>query len=132
MLDLVEDHIRKEGWHIVYDEPDQDTRMNHPKIIKVVRDTEGFPAARVSMDQPVLRNIVDGIKAFTKERGIFLPGSGASNRIKGMIFEKLDTPGIGVTMVNPDNKQHAANENVRVGNIWSGVNLMGVLLTLPE
>jgi hypothetical protein len=35
-------------------------------------------------------------------------------------------------MVNRDNNQHAANENVRIGNIWLGVEMMAVLLTLPD
>jgi acetylornithine deacetylase/succinyl-diaminopimelate desuccinylase-like protein len=132
MLNLVEAHIRKEGWHIVYEDPDQETRLTHPKIVKVVRDKEGFPAAKTSMVQPEILNIVKGLKSFTKDQGVFLPGSGASNRIKGVIFNELEKPGIGVTMVNPDNNQHAANENVRIGNIWFGVELMSVFLTLPE
>jgi acetylornithine deacetylase/succinyl-diaminopimelate desuccinylase-like protein len=132
MLDLVEAHIRKEGWHIVYDDPDQDTRMKYPKIVKVIREKDGFPAAKVSMDQPEILNIVKSLKLFTGDRAVFLPSAGASNRIKGIIFNQLKQPGIGVTMVNRDNNQHAANENVRIRNIWFGVDLMVVFLTLPE
>ncbi len=131
MLDLVEAHIRKEGWHIVYTDPDHETRMKYSKIVKVVREKDGFPAAKVPMDHPDILNIVKGLKSFTGDRGVFLPSSGASNRIKGVIFNQLEQPGIGVTMVNRDNNQHASNENVRIGNIWFGIDLMSVLLTLP-
>jgi acetylornithine deacetylase/succinyl-diaminopimelate desuccinylase-like protein len=130
MLDLVETHIRKQGWHIVNADPDHQTRMKHPKIVKVVRDGDGFPAAKVTMDQPKIMEVVNGLKAYTGDAGVFLPASGASNRIMGVIFNLLDQPGIGVTMVNRDNNQHAANENVRVGNLWLGVDLMAVLLTI--
>jgi len=132
MMDLVEAHIRKEGWHIVYTDPDHETRRKYPKVVKVLRDKDGFPAAKVSMDQPEILKIVKGLKSYTKGQGVFLPASGASNRIKGIIFNQLKQPGIGVAMVNPDNNQHAANENVRIGNIWSGVELMAVFLTMPE
>ena len=130
MLDLVEAHIREQGWHVVYADPDHETRLKYPKIIKVVRDGDGFPASKVPMDQPKIMAVVKGLKAYTGEAGVFLPASGASNRIKGVIFNLLDQPGIGVTMVNRDNNQHAANENVRVGNLWLGVDLMAVLLTI--
>ena len=131
MLDLVESHIRKEGWHIVYGEPDHATRLRYPKIVKVKRDPNGFPASKVSMDHPEIRSIIDGLKEFTNDQGIFLPSTGASNRIYGLIFNDLAKPGICVTMVNRDNNQHAANENVRLGNLFDGVGLMAVLLTLP-
>jgi acetylornithine deacetylase/succinyl-diaminopimelate desuccinylase-like protein len=132
ILDLIEAHIRKEGWHIIYDDPDHETRKKYAKLVKVVRDKNGFPAAKVSMDQPEILQIVKGLKAFTNDKGVFLPGSGASNRIKGLIFNQLQKPGISITMVNRDNNQHAANENVRIGNIWLGVEMMAVLLTLPD
>lgn len=132
MLDLIEAHIRKEDWQIIYDDPDHETRKKYAKLVKVVRDKNGFPAAKVSMDQPEIMQIVKGLKAFTNDKGVFLPGSGASNRIKGLIFNQLKKPGISITMVNRDNNQHAANENVRIGNIWLGVEMMAVLLTLPD
>jgi hypothetical protein len=34
-----------------------------------------------------------------------------------------------VPIANPDNNQHAANENLRLGQLWSGIDLWGVLLT---
>jgi len=132
MLDLIETHIRKEGWQIIYTDPDHETRKKYSKLVKVVRDEDGFPAAKVSMDQPEIMHIVKGLKAFTNDKGVFLPGSGGSNRIKMVIFNQLKKPAISITMVNRDNNQHAANENVRIGNIWLGVDMMAVLLTLLD
>jgi acetylornithine deacetylase/succinyl-diaminopimelate desuccinylase-like protein len=131
MLDLVEAHIRQQGWHIVYKDPDLETRRRYPKIVKVIREVDGFPAAKIAMDHPQILPVVEALKAYTAGRGVFLPAAGASNRIKGVIFNQLGQPGIGVTMVNRDNNQHAANENVRLGNLWLGVDLMAILLTLP-
>ncbi|MEM7799041.1 MAG: M20/M25/M40 family metallo-hydrolase [Chloroflexota bacterium] len=132
MLDLVEAHIRKEGWHIVYAEPNLKTRQAHQKIVKIKRDPNGFPASKVSMDQPEIQALIEGLKAFTQGKGVFLPSTGASNRIYGLIFNGLEKPGICVTMVNRDNNQHAAHENVRIGNLTRGVEMMAVLFTLPD
>ena len=131
MMDLVEAHIRKEGWHIVYDEPDHATRMKYPKVVKVVRDKDGFPAIKVNMDQPEIMGVINGVKSFTGDKAVFLPSSGGSNRVNNAIYDVLKTPAISVNMVNHDNNQHAENENVRIGNLWYGIDLMSVLMTLP-
>ncbi len=131
MLNLVEAHIEKEGWHIVREDPDMETRKKYPKIVKVIRDPDGFPATRVNMEQPEILNVVNGVKSFTGD-AVFLVSSGGSNRVNDAIYNVLKTPAISVNMVNHDNNQHAENENVRVGNLWYGVKLMSVLLTLPN
>lgn len=131
MLDLVEAHIRKQGWHIVYDEPDAETRMKYPKVVKVDRDKFGFPAAKVSMDHPDILPVIESVRAFTGSKLVLLPSEGGSNGIFSIIFDDLKKPGISVNIVNHDNNQHAEDENVRIGNLWYGVDLMSVLMTMP-
>ena len=131
MLDLLEAHIRKEGWHIVYQEPDRETRMKYPKVVKVERDPDGFPAAKVAMDHPDILPVIEGVRSFTGDKLILLPSEGGSNNIFSVIFDELKKPGISVNIVNHDNNQHAEDENVRIGNLWYGVDLMSVLFTLP-
>lgn len=131
MMDLVEAHIRKQGWHIVYQEPDHATRMKYPKIIKVDRDKNGFPAAKISMDHPDILPVIESVKSFTNNHLVLLPSEGGSNGIFTLIFDYLKKPGISVNIVNHDNNQHAEDENVRIGNLWYGVDLMSVLMTMP-
>lgn len=131
MLDLVEAHIRKQGWHIVYQDPDKETRMKYPKIVKVERDKFGFPAAKVPMDDPAILPVIESVRSFTGDKLVLLPSEGGSNGIFTLIFDGLKKPGISVNMVNHDNNQHAEDENVRIGNIWYGVDLMSVLMTMP-
>jgi len=132
MLDLVEAHIRRQGWHIVRDDPDHATRMKHPRIVKVTRDLHGFPAAKVSMDHPDILPVIEAVKSFTGDRLVLLPSEGGSNNIFSVVFDELGKPGISVNIVNHDNNQHAEDENVRIGNLWYGVELMSVLFTMPE
>lgn len=132
MMNHVERHIRGQGWLLVREDPDHQTRLEHPKIVKVVRGKNGFPASKTSMENPMILTIIDGIKRVTDGEAVFLPGTGASNRIYGMIFEGLGKPGVSMTMVNPDNNQHAENENVRIGNLWLGTKMLSAILTVPE
>ena len=132
MLDLVEAHIRKEGWYIVYDEPTQEDRTTYPKIVKVDRGRRGFPAAKFNMDRPEVMEVIQAVEGFVGDELVLLPSSGGSNNIYQIIDTYLEKPAIGVNMVNHDNNQHAADENVRIGNLWYGVDLMAVLLTMPQ
>ena len=44
------------------------------------------------------------------------------------IFENLGLPVINVPIVNYDDNQHSPNENLRIGNLWNGIEIYGTLL----
>jgi acetylornithine deacetylase/succinyl-diaminopimelate desuccinylase-like protein len=47
------------------------------------------------------------------------------------VFERtLGMPSIGIPMGNHDNNQHSFNENLRIQNLWDGIELMAALLTM--
>ena len=47
------------------------------------------------------------------------------------VFERtLGIPSIGIGMGNHDNNQHSFNENLRIQNLWDGIELMAALLTM--
>ena len=41
----------------------------------------------------------------------------------------LKVPTFGLSVVNFDNNQHGANENVRIRNVWDAIESMAALLT---
>jgi acetylornithine deacetylase/succinyl-diaminopimelate desuccinylase-like protein len=43
--------------------------------------------------------------------------------------DALNVPIIGVPLANYDNNQHAANENLRLQNLWDGIDIYVGLLT---
>jgi acetylornithine deacetylase/succinyl-diaminopimelate desuccinylase-like protein len=43
--------------------------------------------------------------------------------------EALQMPIIGVPLANADNNQHGANENLRIQNLWDGIEIYAGLLT---
>lgn len=128
--DLVEDHIRKQGFHIVREIPDQETRMKYDKIALVTRSS-GYPAARTSMDLPIIQKVIKRSKDIAGDDLILLPTLGGSLPLY-LFTDVLEKPAIILPIANHDNNQHAADENLRVGNLWYGIKLMSALMTMDK
>jgi hypothetical protein len=72
------EHIRKQGYFVVATEPDDKTRLAHPRIAKVVVSAGGYNAARTPMDLPAAQNVIATVS--TVRRPVFLkPTSGGSS-----------------------------------------------------
>jgi acetylornithine deacetylase/succinyl-diaminopimelate desuccinylase-like protein len=122
--ELTEAHIRAQGYHIVYDEPDLETRRAHPRVIRL-EWSGGYPAYRTDMDLPVSRATVKIIGDVMGEPPVVLPTLGGSLPV--YLFAER-APLVGVPIVNHDNSQHAANENLRIQNLWDGIEVFAGLL----
>lgn len=122
----VEAHVRKQGFYIVYETPDVETRRRHAKIARL-RWGKGYPPARTSMDLPVSQAVVRVIEEAVEAPIIRLPTFGGSGPI--YIFQQvLNVPFIIVPMANHDNNQHAENENLRIQNLWDGIEIYASIL----
>ncbi len=130
MLDLVEAHIREQGYHIVREEPDRKTRLTYPRIAKVTRGS-GYRAARTSMDLPIVESLVRAANRASDEEVILMPSLGGSLPLY-LFEEMLNTPTIIVPMANHDDNQHAPDENIRIANLWYGIDLLGEILTMKK
>lgn len=125
--DLVEAHIKKQGFHIVREDPDEATRLKYPKIAKVTR-SGGYPAARTSMDLPIVQDVIKRTKEVVGDDLILLPTLGGSLPLY-LFTDELKKPALIVPIANHDNNQHAPDENIRIGNLWYGIRLMSALMT---
>ena len=38
----------------------------------------------------------------------------------------------GVSLVNHDNNQHGPDENLRLRNLWEGIDLLAAIMTMPR
>ncbi len=122
----VEDYLRQQGFHIISHAPTLEERRQHPKIVRLVWGP-GYPPARTSMDLPVSRALTHLIEEAFGAPLVKMPTLGGS--IPMYLFQEiLQVPVIGVPMVNHDNNQHGANENLRLQNLWDGIELYAVLL----
>ena len=129
MQELVEAHIRKQGFHIVREPPDHATRLAHTRIARVVRRS-GYPAVRTPMDLPIVAPVVAAAQAASDEPLVLMPTLGGSLPL--YLFEQvLERPIVIVPIANHDNNQHAPDENLRLANLWYGIDLFAELFTMP-
>jgi acetylornithine deacetylase/succinyl-diaminopimelate desuccinylase-like protein len=124
--ELVEAHLRGQGYHIVHDTPDPDTRRAHPHLVKLEWGA-GYPGHRTPMDLPVSQAILRVVEETVGTPIVTIPNSGGSLPL--YLFDHvLAVPLVTVPMVNHDNNQHAPNENLRIQNLWDGIEIYGALL----
>ena len=126
-VDRVVEFIRSQGYLVIEQEPDEQTRLSHPKIACIVRQG-GYNASRTSMDLSISRAVIDAV-ASARGPVVKMPTLGGS--VPLYIFtDFLKAPTIGIPIVNHDNSQHSANENLRLRNLWEGIETMAALLTM--
>ncbi len=121
----VEDHIRRQGFFIVSHAPSVEERRRHPKIVRLAWGP-GYPPARTLMDLPIARALVRLIEEAVGAPIVKMPSLGGSIPMH-LFQEVLGAPVIGVPIVNHDNNQHGANENLRIQNLWDGIEIYAVL-----
>jgi acetylornithine deacetylase/succinyl-diaminopimelate desuccinylase-like protein len=120
------DFVRKQGYFVVESEPDENIRRAYPKVALITKSL-GEKAFRTPMDLPVSQDV---IRVVESARGltIKMPSSGATS--PDAAGDVLGIPNIGVPIANHDDNQHSFNENVRIQNLWDGIELMAALLTM--
>lgn len=129
---LVETHIQKQGYHLVTGTPTDDDRARFDKLASFSYQTEGGNAAATPVDSPVgkwaLKAMVDTFGTTPPPVRIRMMGGTVPT---AQIVETLQVPFVIVPLVNADNNQHAANENMRMGNYIDGVRTLYSLVTSP-
>ena len=122
----VEHFLTAHGWTIVSDDPDLATRLSHPRIIKLTWDT-GYPALRSDMSSPAAKAVIAAASKAAGAPVVVLPMAGGSVPLY-MFADFFSAPIICLPIVNHDNNQHAANENLRLQNLWDGINTYAALM----
>jgi acetylornithine deacetylase/succinyl-diaminopimelate desuccinylase-like protein len=124
------DYIRSCGYFIVDREPTQQILLEHPRVAMVVRDEASYNAVRTPMDLPIAQQVIEAVKSARKDKGVvLLPTMGGSVPL-GAMERAAQTRTITVPIANYDDNQHAANENLRLQNLWDGVETMAALLAM--
>jgi acetylornithine deacetylase/succinyl-diaminopimelate desuccinylase-like protein len=127
MLDRVRDHVAKQGYLVLDREPTDAERRAHPAIARLDARV-GYPAARAPADLPIVGHLLELAALGAGRPAVALPTLGGSVPLHH--FEQaLGSPTVILPIANPDNNQHAADENLRLGNLWYGVDLFALLLT---
>ena len=127
---LITEHVRAQDYFIVSNrEPTIEERRAHALVARVDA-RRGSAASRVSMDDPKAQAVV---KALTM-RGVppvQLPTLGGGLPF-GTFSDFYKMPTVGVSIVNFDNNQHGPDENLRLQNLWEGIEMLAALMTMPK
>jgi acetylornithine deacetylase/succinyl-diaminopimelate desuccinylase-like protein len=122
----VERFLTAHGWSIVSEEPDLATRLRAPRIVRLAWDA-GYPALRSDMSTPAAQAVIGSASKAAGAKVVVLPMAGGSVPLY-MFADVFAAPIICLPIVNHDNNQHAANENLRLQNLWDGINTYAALM----
>jgi acetylornithine deacetylase/succinyl-diaminopimelate desuccinylase-like protein len=101
-------------------------RLAHPKVARVEWES-GYPPSRAPLDGPFGRAVLATLNDGAPQPLLALPTSGGSG--PAYLFEQvLRVPMISLPIANYDDNQHAANENLRIQNLWDGIETYVALL----
>jgi acetylornithine deacetylase/succinyl-diaminopimelate desuccinylase-like protein len=121
----VVDYVVAQGYFVTDELPDKTMLLAHPRVAYVNRDKVGYNAVRTPMDLPIAKEVIAAVE---RARGpvVKLPTMGGSVPLE-VIEKALGTHTITVPIANYDNNQHSANENIRLQNLWDGIETMAAL-----
>lgn len=123
--ELLEAHVRKQGFHIVHEQPSPDVLRAHAKVVRLDW-SDGYTGVRTPLDHPFSRAVLQAVERGRGATPLITPSLGGSLPL--YLFEQiLGAPLVIVPTVNSDNNQHAANENLRLQNLWDAIEVFAAL-----
>ncbi|HYW72742.1 MAG TPA: M20/M25/M40 family metallo-hydrolase [Pyrinomonadaceae bacterium] len=125
------DHIRKQGFYVIDHEPTDAERQEHALIARVTARAGGYNAERTRMDLPVSIAVIKAVQSTSKDPIVKMPTSGGSLPLS-IITDRLHTVTISVPVANYDNNQHAENENLRLQNLWDGIETLAAVMMMDN
>jgi acetylornithine deacetylase/succinyl-diaminopimelate desuccinylase-like protein len=124
------DHIKSVGFYVTDKEPTDQERAEHDKICMVKR-SDGYNAQKTPLDNAMAQRVVKAVAAALPEFPIQMPTLGGSLPL--FIFEqKMKAQPVTIPIANYDNNQHAENENIRIQNIWDGLEIFASIMLLGK
>jgi acetylornithine deacetylase/succinyl-diaminopimelate desuccinylase-like protein len=119
-----ERHLRSLGWTIIEQEPDSAMRVGHDRLVRLAWGS-GYPSARTPLDAPLALEMAGVLTAIGREP-VRTPTLGGS--VPFHLFQQPgETPVIILPIANHDDNQHAPNENIRLQNLWDGIEVFAAL-----
>jgi len=125
------EHIRSQGYTILDHDPTDAERMQYPRLAKVLIPNGSYNAQRTPLDLPIIQKIKKAVQGTSSEPLVLQPTLGGSLPL--YLFEKyLQAHTVTVPLANHDNNQHAENENLRLSNLWAGIESMASIMIMEK
>lgn len=122
-------HLRAQGYYVMDHEPSDQERLTYPMLARVTTQP-GYKAQRTPIDLPIAQRVVAAVQRTVSEPIVLQPMLGGSLPL--YLFEEILKTNAIVTVpaVNYDNNQHGENENVRLQNLWDGIETVAAVMEL--
>jgi acetylornithine deacetylase/succinyl-diaminopimelate desuccinylase-like protein len=122
----IEAFLKSEGYTLIDHEPTAAERMAAPRLVRMQWES-GYPAWRTDMSLPASKAVIAAADRAAGQPVVILPMLGGS--VPMYLFASIfHTPVIGVPIANHDDNQHAQNENLRLQNLWDGIDTYAGLM----
>lgn len=126
--DKIKRHIQKQGWFVLDRDPTDEERLQYANIAKV-RVYPGYNAQRTPLSHPLAKAVITAVQSSSEETIVIVPSLGGSLPL--YLFEKyLQSTTVTVPIANHDNNQHAENENLRLQNLWNGIETFAAIMVM--
>jgi len=125
------EHVRKQGYFVLDREPTNEERLQHARIATIVARAGGYNAERTRMDLPISLAVISAVQSTSEQPIVRLPTSGGSLPLS-IITDNLKTVTMTVPIANYDNNQHAEDENLRIQNLWNGIEIYAAVMTMAR
>jgi len=128
--ELVEAHLTSTGWFVTHAAATDAERLAHRKVVRLTWGA-GDEATRVSLDQPVSQALTATLDEMLGQPVLRVPTLGGSLPTS-MIEHALGVPLVIFPIANHDDNQHAKDENLRLQNLWDGIEAYAAIMTRLE
>ncbi len=125
---VIEQHIRGQGYFIVYQDPTAQERAGHDRIARLEWENSGYPAYRAAMNLPIAQRVAAIVNELADGSLIQLPTGGGSLPLY-LVDEAVGAPILILPIANHDNNQHGKDENLRLQNLWDAIEIYAAVLT---
>ena len=117
---LIEAHARRLGYTVLHAAPDSAMRRAHGRLLRFDWGAEGYAGQRTRGDTPLAQAVVAAVTDALGAPVIVVPILGGSLPTS-LFSDVLRAPLVVLPIANHDNNQHAANESLRLQNLWNGI-----------
>lgn len=129
LLELLRQHIKDQGFYLIDREPTEEERLKYEKIA-TFSGKKSVNAFRTEVDSPTGKWLRGALLKVDNRPPVNIRIMGGTVPVTPLI-EELGVPAVIVPMVNMDNNQHSPNENLRLGNLHTGIKTCLAILTTP-
>lgn len=130
LIACIRKHIEAQGYFVTDSMPSDEERQTYANIATFGGATS-VEAFRTDPASPMGQWLVQAMSAVHSSPPVQIRMMGGTVPIAPLI-QALDIPAVVVPLVNMDNNQHAPNENIRVGNMLSGIKSLAGILATPK